>query len=220
MEVAELAPGLWRWTARHPDWRPDQGGPDGWEADVGCIYCEAEGAVLLVDPLVPQEPDEHERFWSALDRDLDRTGVAPDVLLTCGWHARSSSAVLERYRGATAWIPAASASDLPEDVEATSFTAGDGLPGGAEALEAALPGEVLFWLPAHRSVVAGDTLIGTDDGGVRVCPDSWLEGGDPAGVRSELWGHLRDLPIERVLVSHGEPVLDDGHAALARALER
>jgi hypothetical protein len=29
---------------------------------------------------------------------------------------------------------------------------------------------------------------------------------------------LLELPIERVLVSHGEPVLRGGHAALARAL--
>ena len=27
-----------------------------------------------------------------------------------------------------------------------------------------------------------------------------------------------DMPVERLLVSHGEPVLRDGHAALARAL--
>jgi hypothetical protein len=30
---------------------------------------------------------------------------------------------------------------------------------------------------------------------------------------------LLDLPVERVLVSHGEPVLHDGRGALERALE-
>jgi hypothetical protein len=30
---------------------------------------------------------------------------------------------------------------------------------------------------------------------------------------------LLDLPIEMVLVSHGEPVLSDGRHALARALD-
>jgi hypothetical protein len=29
---------------------------------------------------------------------------------------------------------------------------------------------------------------------------------------------MLDLPVEMVLVSHGEPVLHDGHAALERAL--
>jgi hypothetical protein len=30
---------------------------------------------------------------------------------------------------------------------------------------------------------------------------------------------LLDLPVERVLVSHGEPVLHDGRAALEHAVE-
>jgi hypothetical protein len=32
--------------------------------------------------------------------------------------------------------------------------------------------------------------------------------------------HLLELPIRRILVSHGEPVLEDGGEALARALAR
>jgi glyoxylase-like metal-dependent hydrolase (beta-lactamase superfamily II) len=218
VKVAELGPGLWRWTAPHPDWTPEQGGPDGWVAEVGCVYCEADGAVLLVDPLVPDEAGERERFWSALDRDLERVGTAPDVLLTCAWHARSAADVLERYPGATARAPAQSASDLPDGVEATTFAAGDALPGGARAFEAALPGEVIFWLPRHSALVSGDTLIGADDGGVRVCPDSWLEGRDPAEVRAGLRERLAGLPVERVLVSHGEPVVSGGRGALDRAL--
>jgi hypothetical protein len=31
---------------------------------------------------------------------------------------------------------------------------------------------------------------------------------------------LLELPIERVIVSHGDPVLHDGRAALARAIEQ
>ena len=50
-------------------------------------------------------------------------------------------------------------------------------------------------------------------------PASWL----PDGVGLEdLARALRPalaLPIERVLVSHGEPVLSGGRAALARALD-
>jgi hypothetical protein len=38
-----------------------------------------------------------------------------------------------------------------------------------------------------------------------------------AGLR-ELLRPLLELPVERVLVSHGEPVLRDGHAALRRLL--
>ena len=88
MEVGELVPGLWRWTAPHPEWTPDQGGPDGWEAEVASFYCEAEGDILLIDPIVPAEGSERERFWRALDRDVERVG-APHVVLSCAWHVRS-----------------------------------------------------------------------------------------------------------------------------------
>jgi hypothetical protein len=54
-----------------------------------------------------------------------------------------------------------------------------------------------------------------------VCPDSWLSylqsSLDGAQLRV-LLRPLLDLPVERVLVSHGEPVLADGRAALAAAL--
>jgi hypothetical protein len=78
--------------------------------------------------------------------------------------------------------------------------------------------ETLWWLPAHRAIVAGDVILGRDEGGVRVCPDSWLEGrSTPREIRALLRPVL-DLGVERVLVSHGEPVLQQGREALARAL--
>ena len=76
-------------------------------------------------------------------------------------------------------------------------------------------GETLFWLPAVATLVAGDRLIGDGAGGLQVCPESWLTG--VRVDRAEVAGLLRELlelPIERVLVSHGEPVLRQGHAAL------
>jgi len=42
VQVSEIAPGLWRWTAYHEELRQD----------VGCVYVEAPDAVCLVDPLV------------------------------------------------------------------------------------------------------------------------------------------------------------------------
>ncbi|HJU48507.1 MAG TPA: hypothetical protein VJ689_10250, partial [Gaiellaceae bacterium] len=108
MEVRELAPGLWRWTARHPGWRPDAGD---WGPDVGSVYCETDGGTVLVDPLVPAEPEEAERFWRALDRDVSRAGAAPAVALTTVRHARSSSAVSDRYPGTRVAAPG---DDLPD----------------------------------------------------------------------------------------------------------
>jgi hypothetical protein len=77
----------------------------------------------------------------------------------------------------------------------------------------------MFWLPGVAALVPGDRLIGAPGGGLQVCPESWLDqvSVDRAGL-ARLLRSLVELPIERVLVSHGEPVLRDGRAALARAI--
>ena len=60
MEVEQIRPRLWRWTATHPDWSPEEGGPDGWEPAVSCHALVEEDALVLIDPLVPA--DDEERF--------------------------------------------------------------------------------------------------------------------------------------------------------------
>ena len=80
MRIREVATGLWWWTALHPAWTPADGGPDGWEQEVGCVYYEAPGAVVLIDPLVPME--DRDRFYRALDRDVERAGLPVCVLVT------------------------------------------------------------------------------------------------------------------------------------------
>jgi glyoxylase-like metal-dependent hydrolase (beta-lactamase superfamily II) len=201
VDVVELAPGLWRWTTAHPDWTPEQGGPEGWEQEVGSVYCETAGDVVLVDPLVPTDAAERERFWQALDRDVGRA-ESVHVVLTCAWHARSSAELIERY-GARAWAPPVGAEHLPA---------------GVEAVAAALDHEVLVWLREHAALVAGDTLLGDGTGGVRMCPDSWLGDRDPAAVRAGLRERLSDRRIELVLPAHGDPVRAGAADALARAL--
>ena len=54
-----------------------------------------------------------------------------------------------------------------------------------------------------------------------LCPESWLRYLPSRITLAELNTRLRpllELPIERVLVSHGEPVLPNGANALAQAL--
>jgi glyoxylase-like metal-dependent hydrolase (beta-lactamase superfamily II) len=186
MRVDEIAPGLWRWTGLHPDWTP----AEDWPREVGSVYYEAEDAVVLFDPLVPTE--DSQRFWTALDRDVERAARRVVVLLTTDSHARSRDAIVERYRAIAGEPPAA-----VEPIETTWY------------------GELLYWLPAHRALVAGDVLLGDGRGGIRV-PDEWL-GDDRESVRQALLP-LLELPVERVLVTHGEPVLSRGRAALQRAL--
>jgi glyoxylase-like metal-dependent hydrolase (beta-lactamase superfamily II) len=192
MQVQELAPGLWRWTGLHPDWTPKDGGPNGWEQEVGCVYAETDEGVTLIDPLVP--PEDTERFWEALDRDVE--GKQMRILLTCDWHGRSAQEIGERYGAEVGGEP----------------------PRGLVPIEVPPIEERLWWIPAHGTLVAGDVLLGDEEGGVRLCPDSWFQGrSDPDAIRGIL-GVLLNLPVERVLVSHGEPVLEGGREALARAL--
>lgn len=207
MDVAEIADGLWRWTAYHEEWKQN----------VGCVYCETADGVALFDPLVPA--GEADDFWRALDRDVERAGGTVHVLITIFWHVRSAAAVAERY-GAHVWAPTAARAAVARRVGnvTDTFRPGDPLPGGIEALGTARRTEVVYWIPKHRTLVPGDVLLGDDSGGVRLCPESWL----PERVgHVELAASLRPLlefPVDRVLVSHGEPVLRDGRAALASAL--
>ena len=201
--------GLWRWSTRYGEWGED----------VGCLYVEAEDAVVLVDPLVPEERDEEERFWRALDRDVDRGRLPVHVLVTVFWHTRSAARMVERYGAEVHAVSGGrSAVERRAGVVHDAYRSASTLPGGIVALPTARRSEVVFWLPQHRALVTGDVILGADDGRVRLCPASWLPSGiDQERLRESLLP-LLDLPVERVLVSHGEPVLHDAHAALAQLL--
>jgi hypothetical protein len=194
----EIAPGLLRWTAPHPDWKPAQtpGSSPDWGPIVGSVLYEAGGTVALIDPLLPS--GERARFSSWLDERV--AGRPVSILTTIGWHRRDREQLAARYRRADprSW---------------------NRIPSGIEPRVLRGAGEILFWLPAVATLVAGDRLIGDDAGGLRVCPESWLADvrADRAGVAA-LISPLLELPIERVLVSHGEPVLHDGLGALSRAI--
>jgi hypothetical protein len=199
MDVQELRSGLWRWTASHPEWDH----AEHWGPDVGSVYAEVSDAVVLIDPLVPD--DEEEKFWSALDRDVERAARPVHVLLTVHWHERSVAAVLERYH-ATLWRPEEKG-DLPAGVHAEVIKGSDWV-------------EAMFFLEPHRALVVGDLLVGKD-GGIEL-PVGWFPKAEQEWARDELKPMLRErlgaLPVELVLVSHGEPVLGGGADALNRAL--
>ena len=143
-------------------------------------------------------PDD---LWPALDALVAGPVV---VLTTIRFHGRTRDAVLERYGG-----------------EKVRFDAP--MPEGVEAFVVEGFGETMYWLPEPRALVPGDLLIGDGEGGIRMCPESWLRGYLPEeGARiAELREALRpllELPVEHVLASHWSPVIGGGHAALERAL--
>jgi glyoxylase-like metal-dependent hydrolase (beta-lactamase superfamily II) len=194
--MREAAPRLWRWSAPHPDWVPDPepGSPADWPEEVGSVLYLAPEAAVLIDPLVPDDA------WPALD---ERVAGRPVVVLTTiRFHERSRDAVLERYGGVKV------RHDAP-------------MPAGVEAVPVPRFDETMYWLPEPRALVPGDRLIGDGTGGARMCPASWLGyiPGEPSvdDLRDAL-APLLDIPVEHVLLSHGEPVIGGGRAALARAL--
>jgi hypothetical protein len=214
MEVAELAPGLWSWTATHPEW--DSG--LGWDAQVRCFYLEAEDATIVVDPLVPT--DEADRFWRALDRDVERRARPVAVLLTQAAHARSAGDVAARY-DAEVW----GHEHARQKVGGAPFHAlspGDTTPGGARVLpldQEPDGSSTPLYFPDRAALAVGDVFISVD-GELRI----WWAHGASSGswYQERLLPSLRtwlELPIEHVLVAHGEQVAG-GRAAIAAALER
>lgn len=216
MAILELAPGLRRWTAVHPEWVPEEDDLDSSYREVGSVYYEGADDLVLVDPLIPSEHSK--RFLDALDRDIERSGKTPQILITIKWHARSAQALGDRYRGSRVWAHETASEAVSERANVTdTFAFGETLPGEVAAYDAQRGGEALFWIHEHQSLVVGDVLLGTEGGELRLCPESWLGPRDLRAVRAGLRA-LLDLPVERVLVSHGPPVLSDGRTALAEAL--
>ena len=160
---------------------------------------------MLFDPLVPDEGEED--VWRSLDDDVEHHG-APHVLITIWAHARSAARIFERYPGARVWAHAPARDEIAKSAPVTdAFSIGDPLPAGVEALPAVggEPYEVAFRVPEHDAVVVGDALAAAPGAPVRV----WY--GD------ESLRVLLDRPLELLLLTHGDPVLEG--EALARALE-
>jgi glyoxylase-like metal-dependent hydrolase (beta-lactamase superfamily II) len=200
MNIHEVAPGLWYWTAPHPDWR----GATDWPEQVGCVCYRAPETAVLIDPLLP--PGEEPEFWEF----VDGLALPVAVLLTAAWHRRDAQAVAERY-GTTVWVHERARQwlEIP--------TRSDPLPLGVEAFtpDGDQEGQVAFYLPGHETLVVAEFFMGTGDG-LRLCPSPTLQDLD-AFHRS--MRKLLDLPIERVLVAHGEPVLTEGRRRIAEALD-
>ena len=194
--MREIAPGLRRWTAFHAHW----------EEEVGSLAVETSDGLVLIDPIDP--PSE--------------VAAADHVLVTVYWHGRSTGALdVKRV-----WSSARSERPLKtRGIEVTDpFRAGDELPGDIRAFQTARSAEVVYWLPDHRAVAVGDVLLGagakprpTSDP-LRLCPERWLGQSTHDDLRRSL-RPLLDLPVERVLVSHGVPILSGGKRALAAALD-
>jgi glyoxylase-like metal-dependent hydrolase (beta-lactamase superfamily II) len=196
----QIRPDLWRWVTYHEEWKDEVG---------SVALLGGDERPVLIDPLLPNDAAG----------ELGDLPGPPHVLITIYYHARSAAEISKRMRGARVWAPRRGAAAVKRRSPVTDlFRPGDRLPGGVEAYPTVRSSEVVFWLPAHRALVPGDVLLGREGGGLRLCPASWLPSGRTQAELGESLRPLLGLPVETVLVSHGEPVLAGGREALAEAL--
>ena len=201
--MKELRPGLWTWSAPHPDWTPESGGPEGWEQEVRSYALDAGDSLVLFDPLV--EPAQAARLAD---------GRPVVVLLTCHWHMRSAEELVQRL-DAVVHAPATEARDIGLTI--VPYAAGDQLPGDVEPRPGGYSDEFTLWIPGHRALVIGDVFLGGERG-FRVQPDSWLaEELTHESLRDRLLP-LLELPVELLLPTHGDPVEDGALDTLRAAL--
>jgi glyoxylase-like metal-dependent hydrolase (beta-lactamase superfamily II) len=129
------------------------------------------------------------------------------VLLTQGAHYRATADFVERY-GASVWAPSQAAWRKRPNPATT-----EALPSGVEAMELdGEPDQVVFFIREHATLVSGDVLSGTG-GRLHVFVDE----ADSVRLLPALEA-LADLPIERVIIPHGELILSDGAARIREAV--
>jgi glyoxylase-like metal-dependent hydrolase (beta-lactamase superfamily II) len=95
-----------------------------------------------------------------------------------------------------------------------AYAAGDRLPGGIEAFPGHKVNDLVLWVESQGAVIAGDTLV--DFGSGLEMNERWLA--DVGATREQVVEGLRpllELPVERVLLTHGGPT---DRAALERVL--
>ena len=207
----EVAPGLWRFTVTRNGLPPTM-----------TAYALRDGEdTILVDALASGEP---EPLLAALE-EIVRGRVR--ILVSTPFHVRGSELLWQRWRDrheVTIFGHESCASRLDDRSAFRPLRGGETLDGGVRAHPIGRPrrAEIPFELPSHRALAFGDSVLEID-GELRVWPRQ------RNGERRRTWYEQRFLPtlepltkldIERVLVTHGEPVLRDGARALAACLAR
>ncbi|MBV8480735.1 MAG: MBL fold metallo-hydrolase [Actinobacteria bacterium] len=189
--LEQVAPGLKRWSTWHPEWRQE----------VGAVAVDTPDGLVLIDPLDPPPEVRNPEH----------------VLVTVWWHARSAGELGAPH----VWAPTRDVRRLKNRgvVVTDAFEKDPELPGGIKAFATAREGEVVYYLPQQKALVVGDVLLGAgakpnaSSDPLRLAPDAWLEGATTKQLVKSLLP-LLDVPLERILVSHGDPVLSGGKDVL------
>ena len=197
--MEELAPGIYHWTAVHPNLG----------SEVSSYFVADAGT--LIDPLTPDEGIE----WFDGDRRPQR------VVLTNRHHLRHS----ERFAEAFAIPITCHEAGLHEfnggpDVKPYSW--GDELGAGITALKvgAICDEETALRIDiGHGFLSVADAVI--NYGGLGFVPDRYI-GDDPPAIHAAIrdaYRELLDEPFDSILFAHGDPLIGAGKEALRRFVE-
>ena len=191
VKVRDVTDGLWIWRLRHPHWKPEVD----WQPIVTCVCVDVNGQVLLLDPLMPSV--KNREVWARLE---SRPPTAAVVLKPD--HVRDIDLFVRLY-GLRAFGPSLFwPGDVPK-TELEPVEPGSQLPGGLIALyDGRGKNETPLWLPQHRTLVFADALT-ERDGELRIWDSRWHQERALPALQK-----LLDLPFERVIISHGNPIHD------------
>ncbi len=212
--MERLRDGLWRWTARHPEWHPGDFG-----AEVACFAAQAGDTTLLIDPLLPPEPED---LLTAVEGMLANRLA---ILITIPYHVRSSEELWRRYRQdaeTTIHGHPACAKRLKDKSAFHEIEPSVPLPGGVTAHTIGKPRryEMPLHLPSHDALAFGDAVAETK-GRLVVWATDRVDAKDERFYRERFNPTLEpllELPFDAVLPTHGQSILTNGRQALKQAL--
>jgi hypothetical protein len=195
----QIIPGVFHWTARHPDIG----------TRVSSYYLPRDH--VLIDPLLPAPGGLK---W------LDRQGPPRHILLTNRLHWRHSPKLVAAF-GCTVWCHRSGLYDLPPELMARPFVPGNVLPGGARVIKIGVlcPDESALLLPDVRAAAVADGVFREGNGPLAFVSDELLVDEPSQALRIKrglkaAYRRLAEEEFDHLLMAHGNPWLQYGREAL------
>jgi hypothetical protein len=195
MSVHEILPGLFHWEAFHEPIK----------LNVSSYYVEP--AAVVIDPKIPDDGFE------ALP------GEPQQVVLTSGHHQRDAAAFAERY-GIPIRASHEAAARLDGEIDVEPFGKGDEVAPGVTAIHIGKlsDDEGALHVAVGEGAIAFADGLNRYGGALGFFPDELL-GTHPERVKEGLKQAFHGLLIrdfDHLLFAHGEPLINDGKAALRK----
>ena len=192
--MEEIFPGVHHWTAVR----------DTIGMRVSSHWVQPAGVVI--DPLVPEEG-------------LDAFEGLRQVVLTTGLHTRHAQRFADEF-SIPIRAPREAAARLGDRLSFDAYDDDEELADGVRAVRIGVlcPDEYALYVTATEGAVAFADAVEHYEGALGFFPDHLL-GDDPEAVKEGLRKALRRLAqrdIRHLLFAHGDPVIGDGRAVLAR----